>query len=431
MGRWTEMSGIPKGYKKTDVGEIPNDWKAKELKSIGIFSKGRGISRSEVKEQGKPCLRYGEIYTIYDTVIYALKSFISDESVSTSKRLYPGDIIFAASGETSSEIAKNVTYLGEEEAYVGGDTIILTPKSQDSVFLSYFLNSYPIAKQKSKIGQGDAVVHIHISKLDKIIICIPSLTEQQTIAQVLSDMDALIQAQKELIAKKRDIKQGTMQELLSGRVRLPGYETKGWKHTDIGDIPDDWVVRELGDICEKIIGGGTPSRNNKIYWNGKIPWATVKDLSSFNFNSTQEYITEEGLRESSSTLIPAGTIILATRMLIGKPVIYNCSVAINQDLKALFLIKDYDKYYLLYYLNMKSNELIAASSGSTVLGLSIQDLKTINLISPSLLSEQQAIARVLSDMDDELETLEAELEKLNHMKRGMMQELLTGRIRLI
>lgn len=283
----------------------------------------------------------------------------------------------------------------------------------------------------SQMDSGSAIPSTNKQELENILIALPPLREQKAIAEVLSDMDALIEAQKELIAKKRDIKQGTMEDLLSGRVRLPGYETKGWKHTDIGDIPDDWEVKKLEDICEKIIGGGTPARNNKIYWNGKIPWATVKDLSSFNCNSTQEYITEEGLRESSSTLIPAGTIILGTRMLIGQPVIYNCHVAINQDLKALFLIKGYNKYYFSYYLNMKRKELISASSGSTVLGLSIQDLKTLNLIFPSLLSEQQAIAQVLSDMGDEIETLEAELEKLNHMKRGMMQELLTGRIRLI
>ena len=209
-----------KGWKHTDIGDIPDDWEVKELKNIGIFSKGKGISRSEVKEQGKPCLRYGEIYTIYDTVVHTLKSFISDESTSTSKRLYSGDIIFAASGETSAEIAKNITYVGEEDAYVGGDTIILTPRDQDSIFLSYLLDYYPISKQKSKIGQGDAVVHVHISNLEKIIICVPSLSEQQAIAQVLSDMDDEIETLEAELEKLHHMKRGMMQELLTGRIRL-------------------------------------------------------------------------------------------------------------------------------------------------------------------------------------------------------------------
>ena len=209
-----------KGWKHTDIGDIPDDWEVKELKGVGVFSKGKGISRSEVTEQGKPCLRYGEIYTIYDTVVHALQSFIPDELTSTSRRLSHGDIIFAASGETSDEIAKNITYVGIEEAYVGGDTIILTPKEQDSIFLSYLLNSHPIVKQKSKIGQGDAVVHIHISKLERVIICVPSLPEQKTIAEVLSDMDDEIENLEAELEKLNYMKRGMMQELLTGRIRL-------------------------------------------------------------------------------------------------------------------------------------------------------------------------------------------------------------------
>ena len=408
------MSGIPKGYKKTDVGEIPDDWKAKELKSIGIFSKGRGISRSEVKEQGKPCLRYGEIYTIYDTVIYALKSFISDESVSTSKRLYPGDIIFAASGETSSEIAKNVTYLGEEEAYVGGDTIILTPKSQDSVFLSYLLNSYPIAKQKSKIGQGDAVVHIHISKLDKIIICIPSLTEQQTIAQVLSDMDALIEAQKELIAKKRDIKQGTMQDLLSGRVRLPGYETKSWKHTDIGDIPDDWEVKKLGDISD-LYQPKTISQNEMNESGSYLVYGANGVIGRYHQYNHKEPVLMITCRGNT-----CGTINISSpySWITGNAMVVRVK---NKE----FIDNNFITYFLKY-----TSQISGSITGGAQPQITREPLKKLWIYCPGL-SEQQAIAQVLSDMDNEIETLEAELEKLNHMKRGMMQELLTGRIRLI
>ncbi|PNC30367.1 hypothetical protein CXU17_05815 [Akkermansia muciniphila] len=428
MGGESEMSSIPKGYKKTDVGEIPDDWAVKKLGEIADIISG-GTPKTTEKSFWNGAILWctpTDITRTSGRYIESTEKTITDNGLKNSSAiLLPINSLLLCSRATVGDVR-----IAKHEITTNQGFKSLVCNSSAYYLFIYYLIPFLKPKMLEK-SYGSTFLEISKSNLASIQIQLPSYVEQQAIAEVLSDMDALIEAQKELIAKKRDIKQGTMQELLSGRVRLPGYETKGWKHTDIGDIPDDWVVRELGDICEKIIGGGTPSRNNKIYWNGKIPWATVKDLSSFNFNSTQEYITEEGLRESSSTLIPAGTIILATRMLIGKPVIYNCSVAINQDLKALFLIKDYDKYYLLYYLNMKSNELIAASSGSTVLGLSIQDLKTINLISPSLLSEQQAIARVLSDMDDELETLEAELEKLNHMKRGMMQELLTGRIRLI
>lgn len=433
MGGESEMSSIPKGYKKTEVGIIPEEWDVHELGDIVTIGSAKRVLQTDWKDQGIPFYRAREIAVLSDNGKVDNELFISYELYCAYDTLSPapkpGDIMLSAVGT----VGRVYCVKSHDKFYYKDASVLCIRKSDviNSEYLKFQFNFNIVKKQIEEGSEGSTVSTITITRANKYKIILPPYPEQKAIAEVLSDMDALIEAQKELIAKKRDIKQGTMEDLLSGRVRLPGYETKGWKHTDIGDIPDDWEVKKLEDICEKIIGGGTPARNNKIYWNGKIPWATVKDLSSFNCNSTQEYITEEGLRESSSTLIPAGTIILGTRMLIGQPVIYNCHVAINQDLKALFLIKGYNKYYFSYYLNMKRKELISASSGSTVLGLSIQDLKTLNLIFPSLLSEQQAIAQVLSDMGDEIETLEAELEKLNHMKRGMMQELLTGRIRLI
>ena len=423
------MNSIPKGYKKTEVGMIPDDWEIKKLGDFSSFQNGIGFPiRYQGKQNGDlPFCKVSDMNLVGNEVyITRSNNYISyEEACIMNAPIVPhNSIIFAKVG---AALLLNRRRIAKCKICVDNNMMALFP---DKCVNLYFIYQKLITIDFADYAQEGALPSINSSQISKISIAVPPLPEQKAIAEVLSDMDALIEAQKELIAKKRDIKQGTMQELLSGRVRLPGYETKGWKHTDIGEIPDDWEVKILGDICEKVIGGGTPSRNNKIYWDGKIPWATVKDLSSFNANSTQEYITEEGLRESPSTLVPAGMIIIATRMLIGQPVIYNCDVAINQDLKALFLIRGYDKYYLSYCLKLMSKKLISASSGSTVLGISTSDLKALCLTFPSL-PEQKAIAQVLSDMDNEIETLEAELEKLNHMKRGMMQELLTGRIRLV
>ena len=110
----------------------------------------------------------------------------------------------------------------------------------------------------------------------------------------------------------------------------------GYKMTEVGVIPKDWEVKSFGDLTEKIIGGGTPSRSNSIFWGNEIPWVTVKDFATFNRCQTQEYITKEGLKNSASHLIPKGIIITSTRMALGKAVIYNIDVSINQDLKAIF-----------------------------------------------------------------------------------------------
>jgi type I restriction enzyme, S subunit len=220
----------------------------------------------------------------------------------------------------------------------------------------------------------------------------------------------LISGIEKLIAKKRDIKQGAMQKLLS--------PTEGW------------AVKEFGELTEQIVGGGTPSRINPLFWGNEIPWVTVKDFATFNPIQTQEYITKEGLKNSASHLIPKGIIITSTRMALGKAVIYEVDVSINQDLKAIFLKKNVDTKFFFYWFQFNSKFIADLGSGSTVMGLSLPDLRKIKVALPPL-EEQTRIATILSDMDAEIATLENKLEKYRAVKAGMMQNLLTGRIRLV
>jgi type I restriction enzyme S subunit len=199
--------------------------------------------------------------------------------------------------------------------------------------------------------------------------------------------------------------------------------SKGFKQTEIGEIPEDWEQSYLGDLADKIIGGGTPSRSNPTYWGNEIPWVTVKDFSTFVPDSTQEYITYLGLKNSSTSLIPQGNLITSTRMALGKAVIYNVDVAINQDLKAIYLKKDIDRKYIYYWFQANSKKLQDLGSGSTVMGISTADLKSLSLPLPPL-KEQQAISEVLSDMDRMISQTEALIEKKKAIKQGMMQELL-------
>ncbi len=205
---------------RTRLPGFTEDWKEVRLGDLGSFSKGRGITKSEVLEQGLPCIRYGEIYTKHHNHIRAFSSHISMTSAEQSCRLTQGDILFAGSGETSEEIGKCVAYLGSFEAYAGGDIIILSPRGVSSLFLGYALNGQQVVNQKQLLGQGDAVVHIYVTGLSSVRVPCPPIDEQEVIAEALSDMDSEIEgivAQRE---KAELIKQGMMQELLSGRVRL-------------------------------------------------------------------------------------------------------------------------------------------------------------------------------------------------------------------
>ncbi len=171
------------------------------------------------------------------------------------------------------------------------------------------------------------------------------------------------------------------------------------------EIPSDWEVKKLGDFVERIVGGGTPSREKVEYWDGNIYWATVKDFSNFNSYKTQEKITEIGLKNSSSNVIPKGTVITATRMALGKAVKFDVDVAINQDLKAIFPKSNLHSDYLCYWFEHNSTTIEGLGNGSTVKGISLDELKNIKFYNVPL-PEQRAIAQVLSTVDAAIHTTE-------------------------
>ena len=195
-------------------------WIATKPGRLGAFLKGSGIRKDEALSGDLPCVRYGEIYTKHSDYIKAFYSWISPTVAATARRLKSGDVLFAGSGETKEEIGKCVAFVDDIEAYAGGDIVIPRPEKENSMFLGYYLNTAPINRQKASKGQGDAVVHISSAALADIDLTIPSIEEQTAIAAILTDMDAEIAALKEKLAKARQIKQGMMQELLTGRIRL-------------------------------------------------------------------------------------------------------------------------------------------------------------------------------------------------------------------
>jgi type I restriction enzyme S subunit len=209
---------------QTRLPGFHGEWELKRLGSLGAFLKGSGVRKDEALSGDLPCVRYGEIYTHHHDVVRVFNTFLSPSVASAATPLRKGDLLFAASGETKEEIGKAVAFAHDYEAYAGGDIVILRPEASDSVFLGYYLNSPPIQKQKASRGQGDAVVHISATSLAAIEVTVPFLPEQTAIATVLTDMDAELAALTHRLTKTRALKQGMMQELLTGRTRLVAAE---------------------------------------------------------------------------------------------------------------------------------------------------------------------------------------------------------------
>ena len=203
-----------------DNHDIPHGWEVKRLGDCGTFLKGSGVKKDEAKSGELPCVRYGEIYTHHNDYIKSFNSWISAEVALTATKIKQGDLLFAGSGETKEEIGKCIAFVGDVEAYAGGDIVILRLVDADPMFMGYYCNTPNINAQKASKGQGDAVVHISASALSSITACLPPLPEQTSIAAILSDMDTEIEALEQKRDKTRLLKQGMMQELLTGRIRL-------------------------------------------------------------------------------------------------------------------------------------------------------------------------------------------------------------------
>jgi type I restriction enzyme S subunit len=263
-----------------------------------------------------------------------------------------------------------------------------------------------------------------ISEYQYLKIPIPPVPEQQKIAEILSTVDAKIEIIDQQISETQDLKKGLMQQLL----------TKGIGHTEfkdsaLGEIPKSWEVEGLGTLLKSIKGGGTPSKDVPEYWRKEIPWVTVKDLKKLILDDAIDCISEDGLDNSAANLIPAWTLIISTRMAVGKAVFVTIDVAINQDLKALFPKDNLSKYFLFHWFFANSDDILKLASGSTVKGIRLEVLKGLKIALPSI-EEQRQISEILTSVDDKLEVLSEKKTTYQEMKQGLMQQLLTGKVRV-
>ena len=418
------------GYKMTEVGVIPEDWEIKILGDCAAIYRGGSPRPIEdyltTSDNGYNWIKIGDVQQ-NEKFIYRTEEKIIKEGVARSRFVHKGDFLL------SNSMSFGRPYILKIDGCIHDGWLVIQnyQSSFDTNFLYYLLCSEDILKQYRIKAAGSGVLNLNKELVASIEVILPPFAEQQAIAAALSDVDELLSSLDRLIAKKKDIRLATMQELLTGKKRLPGFQVSpAFQKTDVGTIPEDWCSSRFGDIIAKIVGGGTPKRDTPEFWGGDIPWATVKDFTTFSSDKTQEYITQEGVYSSATHVIPAGTLIIATRMALGKSAIYKVDVAINQDLKALFFKKNISTNFMYYWFQWYEKNIQSLGSGSTVQGVSIDLLKKISIATPSL-AEQQAIASVLSDMDAEIEALEARRDKVRNIKTGMMQELLTGKTRLV
>ena len=313
-------------------------------------------------------------------------------------------------------------YVDDEEVVFGGFVIRGRPKDSpiDATYSGYAFRSPTIRSQIIARGQGAIRANIGQADLRQVLAPLLPLHEQRAIGAALSDADTLIATLDRLIAKKRDFKTGAMQQLLTGKQRLPGFS-------------GEWEVKKIGEFTD-CAAGGTPSTLVAAYWGGSIRWMNSGELNMKIVKEVDGRITEEGLEHSSTRMIPARCVLIGlagqgkTRGTVAMNTVELCT---NQSIAAIFPNAAYVPEYLYYNLDSRYDELRGLSTGAGGRGgLNLTIIKSISVPFPKI-EEQAAIAAVLSDLDAEIAALEARCNKTSDLKQGMMQQLLTGNIRLI
>jgi len=399
-----EEKKIPRGYKKTEAGVIPEEWGLKRIGDIAQINMGQSPDSRfyNVNRKGLPLIQG-------NADIIRRKAAVRVYTSSITKVAMDGDILMTVRAPVGY-IAKTLF-----KCCIGRGICAISYKNDYLYhYLIFIENSW------ATTSTGSTFDSITKNNLNNALVKLPeSNKEQMEIAEVLSDVDDLINSIENLIEKKQKIKQGAMQELLTGKKRLPGFSGA-------------WETRKIEEMA-KIVNGGTPSTLKKEYWGGEINFCTPTDITSCSNKylfKTEKTITPEGLDNCSATLLPEGTLLLCSRATIGEVRIAGTVIATNQGFKSLVCENLVYNEFLYYYIQQLKGLFISMASGSTFLEISKKDLANIDIFLPPL-AEQQAIAQILSDMDSEIETLEEKLKKYQALKQGLMQELLTGRIRLL
>lgn len=442
---------IPEGYKQTEIGIFPNTWNVVHFSQLFDIISGLGFNKSEYSVDGLKLLRIDNVS--YGDVIWESTAYLPfDYSIKHPKLvLNENDILLALNRPITNGQLKFAKVRKDDLPsilYQRVGKISLDNTLVDEDYSFYILGIY-IKKFVEESAVGSDQPFISTSKLKKIQIPFPAIKEEQTvIANALSDVDALISELEKLIAKKQAIKTATMQQLLTGKTRLPQFALcedgtpKGYKTSELGEIPEDWKVKTYGEIFTFLLTS-TNSRAD-LSTEGDYGYVHYGDIHT-KWNNRLDLDVVELPRISrnlaNSAFIEDGDVIMADASEdyegIGKSVEVS-SVGVKQVVAGLhtFLLRDKEKLLSDGYRGYLHNISVVKSSfdrlatGLKVYGISKNNLKTVLLPIPSK-TEQAAIATIIYDMDKEIQTLQQRLNKTRQIKQGMMQELLTGRVRLL
>ncbi len=449
------MSGVarqqlPEGYKQTVVGVIPDDW--------NIISIDHALTKKMILDQMDG--NHGELYpkshefsdsgvpyvgaNDFDGGMINFKSckYIPEKRAALFKKgvAKNGDVLFAHNATVGpvAMVETDLDYiiLSTTATYYRCDNKTLRNAYLKAYFESgYFVGQYTAVMSQSTRNQ------VPILAQRKFIIVLPSEEEQAAIANALSNVDVLITSLEKLIAKKRAIKTAAMQQLLTGKKRLPPFDKThtSYKQTELGEIPEDWEVIDIGSITSKVGSGKTPKGGSTVYRSHGRPLVRSQNVGWGDLKLDDvAYISEE-VHETflGSELCEKDVLLNITGASIGRCTTASKELAggnVNQHVCIIRVNSEEIDSRIIARLILSGKgqrQIDSFQAGGNREGLNFTQVKALQFAIPESKEEQSLIANILCDMDENIEKLEQRLTKTQQLKQGMMQELLTGRTRLI
>ena len=410
------------GYKRTEIGMLPESWELVPFADILDFRNGLNADKSAYGV-GTPFANVFEIINNSHLQTADIPGRIRlPPALLGSFRVLYGDALFNRSSETQEEVGLAATYMGSDTIVFGGFVIRARPKNSavlDPLYSGYALRSKPVRKQIVARGQGAIRANIGQQDLRSVLFPRPPLPEQRTIAGALSDVDALLGALDRLIAKKRDLKQAAVRQLLTGQTRLPGFTGK-------------WETKRIGDLAQ-LDPEQLPSDTKPDY---EFKYISLEDVDLGSLRSHTTQVFRSCPSRARRKLLLADVLVSTVRPNLKSHLWFKevttdwiCSTGFAV-VRCRENVSHPGFIFAHLFANGIARQIDTLLTGSNYPAINSRDVRQLELSAPAF-DQQAAIAGVLVDMDAELVALEQRRDKTRLLKQGMMQELLTGRTRLV
>ena len=418
MNGGLSMVEMKSGYKMTDVGVIPEDWEVKELSSISAIKSGKRLPKGSLVTSSKTSYPYIRVIDMNMGYLNLSNIMYVPENVQPmiSKYIISKNDIYISVAGTLGLVGKIPEELDGANLTENANRITEIQCNRD--YLMYYMMSPLIQNVIEAERTIGAQPKLALQRIRDFYIVLPGDNREQTaIAAALSDVDSLISALTKKIEKKKAIKQGLMQQLLTGKKRLPGF----------GGV---WDVVQLKRIISEFI---VPMRDKPTALTGPIPWCRIED---FDGKYLKKSLSNQGVdlntvSKMNLKIFPVNTLLVSCSANLGRCAIVKQKLVTNQTFIGLVPSDRINVEFLYYKMSREDKNLNNMATGTTISYLSREQFENYEILIPSSKAEQTAIANILSDCDSEIAALEEKRDKYKEIKQGMMQQLLTGKIRLI